>query len=268
MPSIENIKKIIIIGIIVLLVLIVIISSIKTIPTGFVGVKSRFGAVQDTMLHEGINLKLPFVEQIHKIDCRVKKSEVEEQAASKDLQTVKFRIAVNYNVNRESANQLFKTVGMDYENIILIPSILEAIKGTTAQYTAEELITKRQEVSDKMTESLASKIEGKGFQVIDFNVIDLEFSPEYNEAVEKKQVIEQQTKAAQYELEKAKVENERAVVNAKAQAEVMALQNAQITDKTLELKRIELQEKMIEKWNGQLPTYTSDNIPMFNIGNR
>ena len=90
---------------------------------------------------------------------------------------------------------------------------------------------------------------------------------EFDAAIEKKQIVEQQTQQAKYELEKAKVENEKKVENAKAEAEVMKQQNQEITDKTLKLKELEIQEKLIEKWNGQLPsTFTGDAGVLFNLG--
>lgn len=255
------------IGFILAFLIIVLISSITTVPTGHVGIKTRFGKVQEDVINEGLNVKAPFIEKIVKIDCRTQKTELENATATKDLQEVTFKIAVNFNITKETANELYKTTGTNYQDIILNPAILESIKAVTAQYTAEELITKRSEVSNKMQETLKEKIENKGFNVVDFNIIDLDFSAEYNQAIEKKQVAEQQAKQAQYELEKAKVENEKKIENAKADAEVMRQQNSQITDNTLKLKELEVQEKLIEKWNGQLPTTSlGDNIPMLNIG--
>ena len=257
----------IVIGVLAFILLIVGCSSITTVPTGYVGVKTRFGEVQNEVIQEGLNTKAPFIEKIVKIDCRTQKLELESATATKDLQEVTFKIAVNFNINKETANELYKTTGTNYQDVIVSPSILESIKAVTAQYTAEELITKRSEVSNKMQETLKGKIENKGFNVVDFNIIDLDFSEEYNQAIEKKQVAEQQAKQAQYELEKAKVENEKKIENAKADAEVMRQQNAQITDNTLRLKELEVQQKLIEKWNGQLPTTSlGDNIPMLNLG--
>lgn len=256
----------IIIGLIILLA-IILFASITTVPTGYVGVKTRFGRVQEDVIQEGLNTKLPFIEKIVKIDCKTQKIELENGTATKDLQEVTFRIAVNFNITKETANELYKTTGTNYQEIIVNPAILESIKSVTAQYTAEELITKRSEVSNKMQETLKAKIENKGFNVIDFNIIDLDFSEEYNQAIEKKQVAEQQAKQAQYELEKAKVENEKKIENAKADAEVMRQQNSQITENTLKLKELETQQKLIEKWNGQLPTTSlGDSIPIINIG--
>lgn len=260
-----NVMLGIIIGIIILIA-IVGFASVTTVPTGYVGVKTRFGQVQNDVIQEGLNTKMPFIEKIVKIDCRTQKTELENGTATKDLQEVTFKIAVNFNITKQTANELYKTTGTNYQDIIVNPAILESIKAVTAQFTAEELITKRSEVSNKMQETLKDKIENKGFNVVDFNIIDLDFSEEYNQAIEKKQVAEQQAKQAQYELEKARVENEKKIENAKADAEVMRQQNTQITEETLRLKELENQQKLIEKWNGQLPTTTlGENIPMINI---
>lgn len=256
----------IIIGV-VMIIFILGVSMITTVPTGHVGIKTRFGKVQDTTIQEGLNFKAPFIEKIVRIDCRTQKVELTSATATKDLQEVTFKIAVNYNIVKNTANELYRDVGVNFQDIIVNPAILESIKAVTAQYTAEELITKRSEVSNKMQETLKEKIENKGFNVVDFNIIDLDFSAEYNQAIEKKQVAEQQAKQAEYELQKARVENEKKVENAKAEAEVMRLQNQEITEKTLDLKELEVQEKLIEKWNGQLPTTSlGDNIPLLNIG--
>jgi regulator of protease activity HflC (stomatin/prohibitin superfamily) len=264
-----QVRKTIKIGIIsftILFAIITFFNSITTVPTGHAGIKTRFGKVQNEVITEGLNVKVPFIEKIVKIDCRTQKIEVANATATKDLQEVTFTIAVNYNITKETANEMYKTTGTDFQNVILNPSILESIKAVTAQYKAEELITKRGEVSNKMQETLKEKIEAKGFNVIDFNIIDLDFSAEYNQAIEKKQVAEQQAQQAQYELEKARVENEKKIENAKADAEVMRQQNSQITNETLRLKELENQKALIDKWNGALPTTAlGDNIPMLNI---
>ena len=131
----------------------------------------------------------------------------------------------------------------------------------------QQLITKRQEVADLANDTLAKKLSDMGINVLSLSMTDLSFSDEFDAAIEKKQIVEQQTQQAKYELEKAKVENEKKVENAKAEAEVMKQQNQEITDKTLKLKELEIQEKLIEKWNGQLPsTFTGDAGVLFNLG--
>ena len=264
----KKLIKYIVLGILALIIIITTFNSFTTVPTGFVGVKTRFGKVQDSVIQEGLNLKVPYIEKIVKIDCRTQKTEYTMEASSKDLQKISnFKVAVNYNVVKDTANQLYKDVGIDYKTIIVEPAIQEAMKATIANYTAEELITKRNEVSAFALEALYNKLQDKGIQTTSLNIVDLSFSAEFDAAVEQKQIVEQETQKAQYELEKAKVENEKKIENAKAEAEVMATQNAQITDNYLKLKEIENQKAMIEKWNGQLPsTITgSDVSSIFNL---
>lgn len=253
------------IGIIVL-ILIMGCCSITTVPTGYIGVKTRFGKVQNDVIQEGLNIKMPFMEKIVKIDCRTKKLETESSTASKDLQEVSLKVAVNYNVAKDTANTLYREVGRNYEDVVVNPAILESIKSITAQYTAEELITKRAEVSKKMQESLTEKVENRGISVIDFNVTDLNFSEAYNQAIERKQVAEQEAKQAEYELQKSQVENEKKIAEAEANAKVMEVQNASTTEAAIKLKELEIEQSFINKWNGQLPTtVTGESIPFFNI---
>ncbi len=162
---------------------------------------------------------------------------------------------------------MYREVGKDFKTVIIEPAIYETMKTAIANYTAEELVTKRQEVSILAQNTLIDKLKDRGINVTSLSMTDLSFSKEFDEAIEKKQVVEQQTQQAKYELEKAKVENQKKIENAKAEAEVMKQQNNQITDKTLELKRLEIQQSLIQKWNGQLPSTTlGNNIPMLNIG--
>ena len=264
----ENKTKVIM-GIVITVIIIgivVLIASITTVPTGYVGVKTRFGQVQDDVIQEGFNLKAPFIESIVKIDCRTQKYEIATEASSKDLQKISnLKVVVNYNVDKNNANNLYKEVGKDYQTVLIEPAILESIKQGISQYTAEETITKRSEVADVIINLLKEKLENKGVTVTALNITDLSFSEEFDTAVEQKQIVEQETQNAQYELEKAKVENEKKIENAKADAEVMRQQNEQITDNYLRLKEIENEQKAIEKWNGQLPTTTSNAIPFINV---
>ena len=259
----------IILLIIALFILTTIICSITTVPSGFVGIKTRFGQVQDDVIQEGFNFKLPYIEKIVKLDCRTQKTEYTMEASSKDLQKISnFKVAVNYNITKDTANDLYRKVGVDYKSIIVEPAIQEAMKATIANYTAEELITKRNEVSAFALEALFNKLQDSGITLTALNIIDLSFSPEFDKAVEEKQIVEQQTEKAKYELEKAKVENEKKIENAKAEAEVMKQQNAQITDQYLRLKEIENQKAMIDKWQGTLPNTVLSEGGIFSILNK
>lgn len=264
-------KKIVkwsIIGVLILLLIIILFNSFKSVPTGFVGVKTRFGKVQDTVLQEGLNGKLPFIEKINLIDCRIKKIEVNSEGSTKDMQTVNITIVLNYNINKDTANQLYREVGTDYENIIISPAILESVKAVMAQYTAEELVGKRSEISAMILEALFNKVNDNGINISEFNITNVNFSDAFNQAIEAKAVKQQEVEAAKADLEKQKIQNEKEISVAEKDAKVMELQNSQVTDKTIQLRELEVKEKMIEKWDGKLPTTTlGEGNALFNIGN-
>lgn len=262
----KGIKILVILPIVALFAIITLFSSFTTVKSGEVGLKISFGKVKDTQINEGFNFKIPYVEKIVKVNIKVQKSEVETNAASKDLQDINTKIAVNYRVDGTKASSLYKNIGNDYEIKVLEPAIQESIKAVISNYTAEEVITKRSEVSILCMENLQEKVSKYGLVIDNFNIINFNFSAEYSKAIEEKQVAEQQVLKAQQELEKTKIEAEQKIEEARAEAEALKLQKEEITKELLELRKIEAQLKAIEKWNGQLPTYNlGDSVPFIDI---
>ena len=192
------------------------------------------------------------VEKIEKMNVKVQKTEITTSSSSKDLQEVFMSLAVNYRIDNEKAVDLYKTVGTNYTSVILEPAIEESIKAVTSRYTAEELITNRSEVSSKCMEELAKKVEKYGLSVSEFNITNFSFSPEFEKAIEEKQVAEQKVLTAKQELEKDKIEAEKKIVIAEAEKKANELKEKTLTDKIIK-------EKMIEKWNGELPKVTGSN---------
>lgn len=261
-----KIGKIITAAIIVILILIALFGSTRTIPAGFVGVRTQFGAVSGNPAPAGLNFKIPFIQHIDAVDCRIQKLEADSTAASKDMQTVTSKIAVNFSINPSMATNLYKEVGLNYRSVIIDPAVQEIVKMITAQFTAEELISRRSEVSAQMTKSLTEKISNRGITVNDFNVINFEFSEEFNKAIEAKQVAQQQALKAEQDLSRVQIEAKQKIAQAQAEAESLRLQKQEITSELLELRKIEAQLKAIEKWDGKLPTYSgSDAVPFIDI---
>lgn len=245
-------KRNIIMAIITLFAVIVLTSSFTIIHSGEVGIRVRFGKVVNKSTHEGVNLKIPFIERIERMNIRVQKSEVKTTSSSKDLQEVDMSLAVNYRIDNKKAVNLFKTVGVNYREVILEPAIQESIKATTSKYTAEELITKRSEVSGKSMEELSKKVAKYGLTVSDFNITNFSFSQEFDRAIEEKQVAEQKVLTAKQELEKEKIEAEKKVVKAEAEKKANELKERSLTDNII-------REKFIEKWDGVLPKVSGSN---------
>ena len=252
MRNIFNNKKTITIVASIIVLLILVGSSFTTISSGEVGIRVRFGKVVDKHLNEGVNFKIPFIEDVVKMNVRVQKIEVKSNSSSKDLQDVDMSIAVNYKIVNEEAANLYRTVGTNYEDVVLEPAIEESIKAVTSRYTAEELITNRSEVSNNCMEELDKKVKKYGIDVRDFNIIDFNFSEEFEKAIEEKQVAEQKVLTAKQELEREKIEAEKKIVEAEAENKANKLKGQSLTDNIIK-------EKFIEKWNGELPKVNGGN---------
>lgn len=232
----------------------------STIKTGEIGIKTRFGKIIGSTTNEGIVFKLPF-EQIKKINIKVQKYENEEafSTSTKDLQIVNnIKVAINYQIDGSRAVNLFKTVGTNYNTTVLEPAIQETIKAVFSKYTAEEIVTKRSEISLDMNNTLDERIKEYGINSVAVSINNFDFSESYNQAIEKKAVAEQEVETSKNQLEKAKIDAEKKKVEAQGEAEANALLEQSLTDQIIA-------QQFIEKWNGQLPTtMTGDAIPFIN----
>lgn len=248
-----------------LILLFVAFNSIVIIQAGTRGIVLQLGAVQPLVLPEGFHFKIPFIQQIIPIDVRVGKAQSDQTAASKDLQIVTTTVAVNFHLVPEEVNKLYQNVGLAYEDRIVAPAIGEAVKAVTAQYTAEELISKRSEVSSKVKETLAAKLSIYFMALDEINITEFKFSTEYNNAIEQKQIAEQNALKARLDLQRIEVEAQQAIARAKAEAESLRLQKQEVTQELIELRKIEAQMKAIEKWDGKLPSVTGGANPFIDI---
>lgn len=234
------------------------------VPAGYRGVLLQFGAVKG-VLGEGIHLRVPLVQRVDLFDVRIQKTETDAAAASRDLQVVTSKIAVNYHADPEAVGRLYQTVGKGYANTIIAPAVQETVKAVTARYTAEELITKRQEVSAEARDLLAERLRPYGIVVDGYNIVNFDFSQEFNKAIEAKQTAEQLALKAKRDLERVKIEAEQKVTQAKAEAEALRIQREQVTPELLRLREIEVQRMAVEKWDGKLPSVTGGALPFIQV---
>ena len=231
-----------------------------TIKTGEVGIKVRFGEIVSSTTDTGIVFKLPF-EDIKKINVKVQKYENEDafSTSTKDLQIVNnIKVSINYQIDGTKAVDLYKTVGTNYQTTALEPAIQETIKAVISQYTAEELVTKRSDVSLAINNTLDERISLYGINSVAVSINNFDFSESYNQAIEQKAVAEQEVETSKNQLEKAKIDAEKKKVEAQGEAEANALLQQSLTDQIIA-------QQFIEKWNGQLPTTMTDSaIPFIN----
>jgi regulator of protease activity HflC (stomatin/prohibitin superfamily) len=231
------------------------------------GVVMNFGAVQDKVLDEGIHLRIPIMQEIVLVDVKVQKVETDAAAASSDLQDVTSRVALNFHIVPEKANVVYQRIGIYFKERIIDPAILEVVKAVTAKYTAEELITKRPAVSEAMRASLAERLLEYNVAVDAFSIVIFSFSKIFTEAIESKQTAEQLALKARRDLDRIKIEAEQKITAARAEAESLRLQRANISLDLIELRKVEANLRAIEKWNGILPQVTGAGaIPFIGVG--
>ncbi|NJN17947.1 MAG: prohibitin family protein, partial [Oscillochloris sp.] len=250
---------------------IIISASITTIEAGTRGVLKTFGEITG-IFDEGLHFRAPFITAVTVVEVRTQRYESNSTAASRDLQTVTTQVVINYRPDPTQVDRLVREIGVDYERRVVDPAIQEAIKAATAQFTAEELITRRPEVSSQIEDVLRERLTGRGVIVENVSITDFNFSPEFARAIEAKQVAEQDALRASRELERARIEAQQQVARAEAEAEArVAVAQAEAEALRLQREVISpelLQLRFIERWDGVLPRFMSGEsgfLPLVNL---
>lgn len=215
---------------------------------------SSFHGVEMTPLGEGFHWKVPYFETANYISVQVQKTEYDTAAASKDLQNVQTKVALNFHTTPDVTPKLFQQYGADIVDNVIHPAVNETVKAVMAQYPAEELITKREEVKIKIESALATGLAKANITVDNVYITNFQFSKDYSDAIEAKQVAQQQVLKAEQDLQRIKVEADQKVAGAKAEAQSLSLQREIITPNLIKLREIETLSKAIDKWNGVLPS--------------
>ncbi len=218
------------------------------VPAGNVGVMDNLGNVNPTSLSPGVYWT-GMTTSTHDMDTRIQIKTYSVSAASKDLQVVQSTIALNFRINPVAAPEIYKNIGSNYQDVIIQPVIQEAVKSTTAFYTAEQLISNRTQVKRDIDLYIAQTLEDKGLIVTEVSITDFKFSPEFDAAIERKQVAEQDALTAKNRLEETKY----LVEGNKLQQEIIAI------------KSLEIQEKWVSKWDGRLPQYMMGDSSVFMV---
>lgn len=251
-------------GIIFVIIAILFISSFVIIDAGERGVVLRLGKING-VIHPGVSFKIPVIDKVIKMEVRTTKEEVEASAASNDLQVVTSNVAIQYNVIAEDVALLYEEVGTSFSERVISPAIQDAIKATTANFNAEELITKRNIASEQMEELLRARLLEAHINVSNVDIVDFNFSSSFNAAIEAKVTAEQDALREENRLRQVEFEAQQKIETAKAEAEAIRIQAQAIQQQG---GKDFVQLKAVEKWNGVLPTQfvPGSAIPFLNLG--
>lgn len=251
---------------VVVIFALLILSPAVKIDAGERGVVLNWGAVSDKILDEGIHWRVPIKQKIIKMDVTTQKEESGTSAASKDLQIVTTKVTINYELDVLNVNSIYQTLRKEYSQRVIAPTIEELIKKTTAKFTAEELVTRREDVKEDLRLNITESLATNYIIVKDIFITDFAFSPQFDQAIEAKVTAEQRALEAKNKLEQVKYEAEQRVAQAEAEAEAIRIQAAAITQQG---GRDYVQLKAIEKWNGNVPTQMvpGSAVPFINLSN-
>lgn len=251
--------------VVVLFVVLWMLAPFATVPANSTGVMTTFGDASETVYGPGIHFRLPIAQTMNIVHVAISAKSVKTDAASKDLQSVSTEIVINYHIEATKSVYVYKELNNDPYAIIVEPAVHEALKAVTAQYTAEELISKRQEVRTAIISNLKDRLERHGISIDEFSIVDFQFSKSFNEAIEAKTTAEQLKLKADMDLKRISVEAQQTVVKAQAQADSLKAQKQEITPELIELRKVENEKAAIEKWDGHMPTYSGGAMPFVQV---
>lgn len=242
------------------------------VESGTVGVRTNWGKADAVALGEGLYWRTWMAEGIIPMDTRVQKIQAASSASSRDLQVVTTTIALNWRIDASQAPAIYGQIGtveMIRANVVE-PVLQEAVKTATARFTAEELITKRPEVKKGINEYVSAAVAQSHVIVTDLNIVDFQFAPQYQQAIEAKQVAEQHALTATNDLRRIEVEAKQAEAQAQGRANAMLVEaKAESERQTLlrsSMTKELVQWEAIRKWDGRLPTVSSDGATLIDLG--
>jgi regulator of protease activity HflC (stomatin/prohibitin superfamily) len=261
------------IGIIVVLLILFIFvwGTFAIVPAGHRGVVLWWGSVEKRVMGEGLNFKVPMAERVIKVDVRVQPHPFKEiDAASKEYQMVKLTGMMNFHVDPAYVNDLYQKVGLDFANKVIDPAFNDFVKEVVPNYPITEILPKREEIRKRAMLKLGDNLARYHIVVDDIYFANIRFTPEYEKAIEAKQVAQQQVETQRQILAQREIEAQQKVATAKGEAEsilVVAQGQAKANDHlSRSLSSILVQYKSVEKWNGMLPQVSGGGIPLIDLG--
>ena len=244
----------------VVALVLVVLGCFRTVPAGHTGVVTTFGKVENYTLSSGAHFVAPW-RNVVVMDNRVQKRTVVLPCFSSDIQEVTVNYTVNYQIRKADAMTLYSTVGTDYYEVVIAPNIAESVKVATARYTAEDLVGMRDALAAEIAQLLEARLAGYNIELVGTSIENMDFTDVFTNAVEAKQVAQQNKLRAQTEAEQRVIESQAAAEIKKIEADAAAYELLARAEAEAEANR-KISESLTENlidytyasaWNGQLP---------------
>lgn len=290
----KPVRGLVILAVFIVLAILFVMNTFGIVQPGNVGIVITAGSVSDNVKGEGFYIKVPFIQTVKQMEIRTQKMEWTSSAtpitaASKDLQDVFVLAVVTYHPMPDKSAVIFKTIGMDYAEKIVSPRTLNAIKTHTAKYNVSEILLNRERITMDVNEDLQKQLIGYNIVLENVSLVNIDFRPEYKQAIEAKQIAEKQVETQRFTLEKQGLEAQQQVKKAEAdkQAKILAAEaemqakvlegqgieefnksvSSSITKELIDYKALQNQEKAIDKWDGQYPQVVAggESMPLIQL---
>ena len=246
-------------GIITILLLVIMTNTI--VGAGERGVRVTLGHVSPKVLTEGMYFKIPIIQQIIKYDVKTQKANIATNVYTKDIQQAKIVYVINYNLKPDYAPIMYKTVGKDYLNTILMPTVEGVLKDVTGKWIANDLISNREEATKNVLFNLQRELTNKGIEITAFNMTSIQYAPEFEKAVEDKVKAQQKALEAKNKTVQVEEEAKQKLISAESEAKSMRIRATALTQ-----NKALVQYEAVKKWDGKLPEYMLGNsVPFINL---
>lgn len=256
-----SVGQIALLALLALVVVITVFSSFYTIKSTERGVLSTFGKISPGVIDDGLHVKIPFIQTIKKVNVQQKKFDGKENSYTRDVQTSEVQYTINYELVRENVNNLIKNVGDDYHNRIVVPFIRSAMKEAFGNFAATEIVENRDAVRREIESTLRRTLDSNYFLNIQFQLVDIDFDDDFENAIKEKQVAEQQALKAKNVTIQIEEQAKQTKIRAEADAEAI-----RIKAKALESNPKLVEYEAVQKWDGKMPQYMLGNsVPFIDI---
>ena len=256
-----SVGQISLLALLALLALITVFSSFYTIKSTERGVLSTFGKISSGVIEDGLHVKIPFIQTVKKVNVQQKKFDGTENSYTRDVQTSEVQYTINYDLVRENVNNLIRNVGDDYHNRIVVPFIRSAMKQAFGNFAATEIVENRDAVRREIESMLRRTLDSNYFSNIQFQLVNIDFDDDFENAIKEKQVAEQQALKAKNVTIQIEEQAKQTKIRAEADAEAI-----RIKAKALESNPKLVEYEAVQKWDGKMPQYMMGNsLPLINL---
>lgn len=249
------------VGLLTLIILLITGNPLAIVDVGERGVKVTMGKVSPESYAEGIHFVTPFVSKIHTMNIKTQKANPATTVFTKDIQQARLAYVINYNLQPENAHKMFKEVGKNYKETVLMPIVEGTVKNVIGGWNASDLIANRAKATSDILTKLQEQLEDNYINVTDFNITDIDYSDVFEKAIEGKVTAEQEALKAKNQTVQVQELAKQKVISAEAEAKSMAIRaNALTQNKAL------VEYEAVQKWDGKLPQYLMGNsVPFVNL---